>query len=204
MVEKLTNLALEIISLFRTNYLARFHVREMAKLLSRSHVALLPHLEFLESKNILISKRVGSSKFFSLNLDSHVAHTHMVMAELDVSSQYFQNNFLIKKLVQELFSFNLSGTVILFGSYAKGSFDEQSDIDVLYVGSLSEKVLNSIKQIGTVYGRVINIKTTTVKGFETGLRKKDPLLVEILKYHILLQQSEQFVNFLWRYFDEKR
>ena len=45
MVENINNIKLDIISLFRNNYLNQFHIRLMAKLIGKSHVSLLPHLK---------------------------------------------------------------------------------------------------------------------------------------------------------------
>jgi len=59
MVENTTNMQLRIISLFISDYLAGFHVREMGKLLKKSHVTLLPHLKILEKDKILTSKLIG-------------------------------------------------------------------------------------------------------------------------------------------------
>ena len=90
------------------------------------------------------------------------------------------------------------------GSYAKRTFKEDSDIDLFYLGLIKEKEIQEIKKIGKTYGKVINIKKSTFTNFESGIRKKDPLIIEIIKNHILLQNPEPFVNALWRYYHEIR
>ncbi|HII89150.1 TPA: hypothetical protein HA253_06150, partial [Candidatus Woesearchaeota archaeon] len=97
-----------------------------------------------------------------------------------------------------------TGTIIVFGSYTKKTFHEDSDIDLFYLGQLTDKEIQNIKNIGKTYGKTIHIKKSTLKNFELGLRKKDPLVIEIVKNHIILQNPEQFVNALWRYYDERR
>ena len=62
MVEKITNIKIEIIKLFRTNYLAQLHLRKMAELIKKSHVTLIPHLKALEKDKILIPKTNGKNK----------------------------------------------------------------------------------------------------------------------------------------------
>ena len=94
--------------------------------------------------------------------------------------------------------------IILFGSYAKKTFQEDSDIDLFYQGQITDKEIETVKNIGKIYGKTINIKKSTLKKFESGLRGKDPLIIEIIKNHIILQNPEQFINSLWRYYDEKR
>jgi predicted nucleotidyltransferase len=204
MVEKTTNVKLEIIGLFRSDYLAQFYVREMAKLIKKSHVTLLPHLKTLEKDRILISKTSGKNRVYSLNFENIVTKSHLILSETVETAVFLENVFLIKKITTEIFNLNLSGTVIMFGSYAKETFSKESDIDLFYLGEISGKELQDVKNIGKTYGKTINVKKSTIKDFETGLRKKDHLIIETIKNHVILQNPEQFVNVLWRFYDERR
>src|SRR3989344_385451 len=202
MVDKTTDNKLRILSLYRQNYAAQYHVREIAKLSKKSHVTLLPHLQALEEDSILKPKTVGKNKMYSVNLQNIVAKQYLLLAEVAESTEYLKEVFVIKKMTAEIFKLNLSGAVILFGSYAKRTFKEDSDIDLLYLGKITDSDLQKIKEIGKTYGKSINIKKSTVGNFESGLRKKAPLLAEILKNHLLLQNGELFINALWRYHHE--
>lgn len=204
MVDKTTNNKLKILSLYHSNYLAQYHTREMAKLLKKSHVTLLPHLNALEKEKILIAKTVGKNRVYALNLDNILTKSYLIISELVESTFYQEQVFLIKKINTEISKLNLPGTLILFGSYAKNTFNEDSDSDLFYLGELREADLTKIKTIGKIYGKTINIKTATIKSFESGLRKKDALIIEILKYHYILQNQDTFINTLWRYYHEIR
>jgi len=103
-----------------------------------------------------------------------------------------------------VFDQNIPGTIILFGSYTKKTYNDESDIDIAYIGKIIEKELSKIKQIGELYGKKINVKKVSLKNFEKALKEKDPLVIEIIKNHILLQNPEQFINSLWRYYNEKK
>ena len=204
MVEKTTNLKLEMINLFRSNYLAQFHVREMAKLTKKSHVTLLPHLKALEKDKILISKTIGKNKQYSLNFENIITKNYITFSETIATISFLEQIFLIKKITKEIFNLSLSGTIILFGSYAKKTFHEDSDIDLFYLGQITDEEIQNIKKIGKTYARTINVKKSTLKNFELGLRKKDSLIIEIIKNHVILQNPEQFINALWRFYDERR
>ena len=204
MVDKITNIMFEIISLYRTDYLAEYYVREMAKLTRKSHVTLLPHLKALEKDSILLPKTLGKNKQYSLNLENIITKSYLSISETIATASYLDQVFLIKKLTKETFSLNLTGTIILFGSYAKRTFHEDSDIDIFYIGKIRESNIQNIKRIGNVYGKKINIQRATIENFEGGLRKKEPIILEIVKNHIILQNPEQFVNALWRFYDERR
>lgn len=202
MVDKITDSKLKIIGLYKSNYAVQYHVREMGKLLQKSHVTLLPHLKALEKDKVLVPKTIGKNKSYVLNLDNLITKSYILLAEAFYFINYLDNLFLIKKITTELFSLNLPGTFILFGSYARAAFSEESDIDLFYLGEIKEDQANKIKAIGRTYGKTINVKKATLKNFEMGLRKKDHLIVEVVKNHIILQNSEQFISALWNYYHE--
>jgi predicted nucleotidyltransferase len=204
MVNKPTNNKIKIIKLYKSDYLEQYHIREMGKLIKKSHVTLLPHIKSLEKENILIPKISGKNKYYILNLDNVITKNHLLISEIFDSINLLEQVFLIKKIYTEIITLNLLGTIILFGSYANKSFNEDSDIDLFYIGDIFDKEKLQIKKIGETYGKIVNIKKTTLKNFELGLRKKEPLIIEIIKNHILLQNSEQFINALWKYYNEIR
>ncbi len=204
MVDKTTDNKLRILSLFRSNYLAQYHTREMANLTKKSHVTLLPHLNALERDKILVAKTIGKNKVYTLNFDNILTKNYLSISELAESILYQEQVFLIKKVMLEISKLNPSGSFILFGSYAKKTFKEDSDIDLFYLGELKETEITKIKSIGKTYGKIINLKTATIQKFENGLRKKDALIIEILKYHFILHNQDLFINALWGYYHEIR
>ena len=204
MVDKTTDNKLKIIGLYRPNYLAQYHTREMAKLIKKNHVTLLPHLNALEKDKVLIAKIIGKNKVYVLNLDNILTENYLIISELVEAILYQEQVFLIKKITTEISKLDLSGSLILFGSYAKKTFKEDSDIDLFYLGELKETDTTKIKAVGKTYGKIINLKTATSENFESGLRKKDALIMEILKYHVILHNPDIFINALWRYYNEIR
>ena len=202
MVDKITDNKLKIISLYRFNYLSQYHVREIAKLTKTSHVTLLPHLKAIEKDKILIFKRIGKNKVYSLNLNNIIAKYYITLSETVESIRFLEQIFLIKKIFAEIFKLNPFETIIIFGSYAKKTFKEDSDIDIFYLGDITQNKINQIKKIGEIYGKTINIKKSTISNFENRLRKKDPLIIEIIKNHIILQNPEPFIDLFWEYYNE--
>lgn len=202
MVDKTTDMKLRIISLYRSNYGAHHHTREMAALVQKSHVTLLPHLQSLQKDKILTAKMVGKNKVYSLDFDNILAKKYLLLSETVETIRCLEEIFLIKKVATELFKLRLDGAVVLFGSYAKRTFKEDSDIDLFYLGQLKDGDIQEMKKIGKTYGKTVNIKKSTVKNFDAGLRKKDPLIIEIVKSHVLLQNPEPFIDALWGYYHE--
>lgn len=204
MVGNITDIALEVIGLFRSDYLAHFHVREMAKLIDKSHVTLLPHLNALDEAAILTSKSVGKNKVYSLNMENIITKHYLALSEIATTTSFLGEVFLIKRLTTQIHRLDTTGTIILFGSYAKRSFDDESDIDLFLLGPVDDEALRPIKEVGRTYAKSINSKRSTMKSFAAGLRRGDPLIMEIIKNHIILENPAPFINSLWRYHDERR
>jgi predicted nucleotidyltransferase len=193
----------KVLSLYRADYAASLHMRAIAKILSVSHMTLLPHLKRLEELKILLSTRVGRNKQYMLNQDNILTKYYLTTTEELVTIDYLEKNFLIKKLAEHLNNIDTTNPLILFGSYAKDYATEESDIDLFCIGELAENQKNNIKNFETTFGKKINIKTATTENFNTGLRTGDLLIKEIIKNHIILRNSDPFVTILWRYHTER-
>ena len=204
MVDKINNMKLEIISLFRNNYLVQFHIRLMAKIIGKSHVSLLPHLKELEKDKILISKEVGKSKVYSLNLSNNQAREFLSFAEKKKSLDLLNKEIFIRKIYDEFINLDLAGSLILFGSYASKTHAEESDIDLLYLGDLKESDSKKIRDLGKIYKREIHLVSMSVKQFREQLSKQGALGREIISNHIILYNHDIFINEVWRHYYERK
>jgi predicted nucleotidyltransferase len=203
MVEFITNIVLDIMALYRANYLASFHTRELGKLLKKSHVTLLPHLKLLEKNKILLPSINGKNKQYSLNLDNLESRELLSMAEKKISLELIRKEFFIKKILEETMQ-SIDGCVVLFGSYAAGNQNKESDIDLLYMARTNKEKKNSLAELGRTYRKNIHLITISLPEFKDALRKKTELIKEVINNHVILQNQDIFVNELWRYFNERR
>jgi predicted nucleotidyltransferase len=194
-VRKSTN-QFDIISLYRTNYQARFYVRAMAKLLGISHVTLIPHLKKLEDDRILKSRKTGKNKEYFLNFENTIVKKHIMIAETLETARFLNEHFLIKKIYEAISP--LGGcSLILFGSWAKSYATEESDVDIFCLGKTSDDKLEHIRKAGEVYGKKINVKTASVRNFVDGLEEGNALMKEVVEGHIILENPDLFVDLLW-------
>jgi len=188
----------KILTLYRSNYAISLHARDIGKLLNTSHMTLLPYLTRLEELKILHSTMVGRNKQYTLNKENILTKYYLTASEQVVTLNYLEKNFLMRKLSEHLNSIDIMNPLILFGSHAKGYADEESDIDLFYIGKIPEKQLLHIKKFETIYGKKINIKTVSTENFNIGLRTGDILIKEIVRDHIVLCNPDPFVTMLWR------
>ena len=202
MVEKTTNY-LKILALYRTDYAASLHVRAVAKLLGTSHVTILPHLKQLGKSKILQHERVGRNKQYRLNQDNILTKYYLTTTEELVTIEYLEKKQFIRKLAEHLNVIDTSNPLILFGSYADNSATDESDIDLLCIGTLTKDQLSHVKKFEATFGKKINAKTVTTENFNTALRTGDILIKEIVRNHIILRNADPFVSMLWRYHVER-
>ena len=203
MVESINNIKLEIISLYRTGYFGQFHTREMAKLIGKSHVGLLPHLKKFEKDKILVSKQVGRSKVYSLNFNNPQVKEFLSLSEKRESLEFLDKEFFVKKIYEEIASC-LQGSLVLFGSYASFSHTKESDVDLLYIGEIKDGEKVKINEFCRVYGKKVHLVSMNRKQFREQLLKQNPLVKEIIKNHIILCNHDIFINELWGYYNERK
>lgn len=203
MVDNINNVKINIVSLFRNNYLNRFHIRQMAKLIEKSHVGLLPHLRELEKSKILNSQEIGKSKVYSLNLNNDQVRELLSIAEKKRALELLENEVFMRKIYRESKDLDLTGSLVLFGSYASKTNTKESDIDLLYLGNLKEGESKKISELGKIYEKSIHLIHMNIKQFREQLSKKGSLINEIINNHIILYNQDVFINEIWRYYESK-
>jgi len=204
MVELVNTTKIEIINLFRGNYFSQYHVREMAKLISKSHVSLLPHLKNFEKENILKVKNMGKSRVYSLNLENNQVREFLSISEKIRTINFLTKELLIKKLYDEFINFSIEGCLILFGSYATLSHNKESDIDLLYIGDLKENQKNKLNNLGKTYNKEVHLISMNQEQFKEQLSKQATLIKEIINNHIILYNHDLFINEVWRNYNGRR
>lgn len=190
---------IDIICLYTGNCNARFGVREIARKLKVNPQTVLNHLNLLVKENVLTYQRKGRNKEFSLNIENMNTKLLIDLAEIYKGYVFLSNNPRIKTILQEIKKF--SDTIVVFGSYAKGTYDEHSDLDLVIFGKADTKSIGKIKDNYTLE---INIQYVTFDEFNDLLRKGKGLAIEILNNHLILGNIPRLTDIFWRYFDERR
>lgn len=201
MLEKynITQTTLKILALYNDNYIKSLHLREIARKTKADVNTIQQQLKKLEKINILSSTIKGKNKEYVLNLDNMITKYYLIMAEIFAAVIYLQKNFLIKKVMAEIEN-KIDNPLILFGSFAKGGYTKESDIDLFII---SEKQIERdvIFKTSSLVGREINIKSTSESKFLSGLKNKDPLINEIVSNHIVLKGADKFCNIMWKHYE---
>lgn len=86
---------------------------------------------------------------------------------------------------------------ILFGSFARGSFNEESDIDLLFVvKSKAKEIAEKCSNLSTLLDREINPIVMNEREFGIALQTKEPTIVSLLEpsQRLLIIGKEYFLR----------
>ena len=187
MTNKINNTELSVLTLFTKGYDKEYYIREVTRMLKVSPRTALLTLAKLEKRSILESKIKGKIKLYSIR-KSGLSREFMVLTEQYKKVRFLEKNPLIREILEKADTF-MKGTVIVFGTYAKGTQKEDSDLDLFIAGRYDERM---IKQFGKKYGTDVNVKSYPPNIFEKKIGE-DILLKEIAENHVIIKGVEVFV-----------
>jgi len=150
----------KIVSLFVAHPDKSFYGREISKKLKISLGATSNALRLLKKKGILISERKGKTSLYTLRSPNPYIEYFKILNSL----------LTLEPLIEKLK--NISKQIILYGSYATGTFTSESDVDLFVVSEKREEVLKIIDKF--TVKQVLNIQPVIKKQIEwMQLDKKD-------------------------------
>lgn len=100
--------------------------------------------------------------------------------DIERSGEVFEKiNGYVREVVRRLDPYR----VILFGSFARGDFNEASDVDILVVSDFKEEFLDRIKLLMELnkLGLPLEPVGYTVEEFEEMRRRRSPFILEVLE-----------------------
>ncbi len=175
-------------------------IRALAKQLKGTYSYVYAEIEKMaEEKTILVAVK-GRAKMCSLNLESDKAKALLAMNSINEKEIFLKKHRIISQLLNEFV--NRVGTenvyaIVLFGSYAKGSASEKSDIDLLVVGSskavLDNKINSEANSLQARYGKELNPLIIDKPMFIKSMKSKEVTAVkEALSHHVILFGFERY------------
>ena len=184
----ITENGLQIISLFTNGFDREYYIREVEKLLKISPRTAQLILEDLENKGIIESKVRGKIKSYKLKINE-LSNRYLTFVEQYKSIAFMEKNLLVKEVIEKISPF-INGIGIIFGSYAKGISNKESDLDIFVVGDYEKE---ETKKVSRNFGIEISIKCYPLKTFEKNVNQ-DILIKEVLKSHIVFKNTELFIQ----------
>ena len=177
------------------NYLGK-HPNKKGTMHELSKVLNIPYASFyrtIESiKDLLNIEKIGKSKIITLNNKNTVVKAHLTVSSYEEKKDYLIKYPTIRKICQEL---NTDDVIVLFGSYAKKTQTEKSDIDLLIINKDGKKSVSFLKY-ELLFKIKINPIFITKREFKLMLKDiEENVAKQALYSHIILNNPEYF----WEY-----
>jgi len=164
--------------LIRTD--AEFNGREIASAVGISHVNAHTALKKLSQHGVVVMRRGGRSILYRLNSNSVLVKKLLL--------PLFENEARLSKTLEETLSKHLKrpspGSVILFGSFASGTAESDSDIDLLVVAR--EK-----KDIPLLSRRLEKVEISITAGFGNHLAA---IVMDALEFKRKYRNGDRFIR----------
>lgn len=178
----------KVLSEFCSDYSKKVYGGQIAKKLKMNQKTVSNVLNSLEKQNIIKYSTEGKNKYYFLNRLNPKIPDILKILELGR-----KNNFLDKyPKLNELFislEKRTSGMLIIFGSYANFTANNNSDIDVF--------VLDKIREIEDLEKKY-NLKINIIKSSKEKFNKEEIFIKEVIKNHIILKGVEEFIELTWQ------
>lgn len=157
----------------------KHHVRALAKKVHTNHTTVLRKLKELYSENVVDYVREGKNKVYFLKKTSE-AKTYIFMTENYRQKKLLEKYPNLRKIIEKIQGNNKIKLAVIFGSYAKFSSNENSDIDV-YIETEDKTTKSETEKIHSK----INVKIGKYD-------RKNLLIKEIEKNHVIIKGVELF------------
>lgn len=200
---------LKIVGLLRKNLDRGLTILGISKNLKIGYRPAYNHILGLEKDGVITVKIIGRAKQCLLNLSN--AKCRYVLQELDLLSKELEcKNHPKLKAVLEDVTAKVTGqftadvhSIVLFGSYAKGSSTKKSDVDLLFIISdiKNKSVRGAIERecasFQYSHNIIVNPLITDITEFKKMLKAKEINVGKETRAHgIAIYGSEQFWRFI--------
>lgn len=173
-----SKIANKVLRYFFINQHKKNYINELARILDADTGNLSRKLKEMENEGILSSEFLGEQRYYFIN------KKYPLLKEV---KKIFEFKYGLKDLIaNKLKKIKGIKQAYIFGSYAKGNFEPESDIDILIVGN--HPVMEATKALLPLQqkiARLINVVDLTEKEFEKRKKEKDEFISNIFDNKII-------------------
>jgi len=178
MINIKSQITLKILDYYFINPEKSHYINELAKILEIDPGNLFRKLKELENDGLFLSELRGNQRYYSLN------KKYPLLSEY---KKIYNSQFGFPKILREKLK-TVKGLkeAYIFGSFAKGNFSEESDIDLLLVGSHDYNSTGlMINKLEKKIKREINVIDYSEKEYEDRKKRGDDFLKNIFSDKII-------------------
>jgi predicted nucleotidyltransferase len=173
----------KILAHFLANPNTSFHIKQLARTLLVSPASVSDAVKSFEEDEMLSKEEKGLAHIYSLNSDNSIV--------VPLRKAYGIAFVLSSKPREKILEINSNIiSLALFGSYAEGTFDEKSDIDLLIVTSArKETFIHAAKKMEIELEKEVSLSVLKLSEWHAMAKKTDAFYENIIENHVLLYGS---------------
>lgn len=176
MLERLfsSRVRVRLLTIFLLNPDLPCHVRELSRQVDANYSAIWKELSNLEQAGLLISETMMNRKVYRLNT------AFPIMAELrKIILKTVGAGDLIRQALDGLDGIEAA---FIYGSFAGGDPDLQSDLDLMIIGEIRlSELSSSIAAIEEELARPVNYIIYSQEEWKSKVKERDPFILNVLK-----------------------
>ncbi len=198
-LSNITQKWIDILMPFSNNYSIKISASELSKKSEVSQQTASRYLNKLAKYGLIDYIKEGRNKLFYFDLGKH---TTKIMLNLIENEKSLLFQLKVKEMAVTINQMlNFCESIITFGSYASGTFNKNSDLDLVILGQYNKNRIKKLKRM-----QIIGINEHYISYSELFkvLDSKNPLSLEIMKNHILFGDVSKVVDIFWRINYEQR
>lgn len=163
-----------ILGLLLLNPNASYHVRELARLANAPPGTIHKELVKLTAGGILQSKKVGNQVHYSADMQCPIFE--------ELAGILRKTSGLVDVLAEALVSVSHEiSLAFIFGSVARGEQSTNSDVDVMFIGSISfGDAVQALYSTQAILQRELNPVVYSVEEFKRRIENNDSFIKEVL------------------------
>ena len=162
----------QLLSHFLLHPETRDHIRSLASQVDAQYNAVWKELNNLEEAGLLRSETFGGRRIFTLNSD------YPIVPELrNIVLKTVGAGDLVRRFLKDLEGVDAA---FVFGSFADGEVDADSDLDLMLIGDLDiEKITPIIVELEDMLDRNVNYVLFTLEEWKSRVANKDPFVSNV-------------------------
>ena len=173
----------KILSYFLQHPSRSVYVKELAKIIDVSPSSVSLALNKFRGFGLVIKKKMGQTHFYKLNNDFiGISELKKFFFLVQLQEINFVNSLL--KLDENII------TVVLYGSFAAGEYDDLSDIDIVVIAPRKFKLNKLIEKLEGKLSRDLNIEILSINQWTKFKEHNEPFYNNVQMNHVLLYGGE--------------
>ncbi|WP_214041217.1 nucleotidyltransferase domain-containing protein [Methanoculleus sp.] len=164
-----------VLAWFLTHPTGEIHINKLAREIGVSPGSVKSYADAFERDGLLTVTRLGTARLLSLDNNSFAARElkRACMALL-----------LVRAGIEDLAPESIA--IAIYGSTAAGTFDEQSDIDILVIGDGVQVDHDRVPALEAATGREVQLTVVPYYRWERMKEEDDPFVTSVLRKHMLI------------------